>query len=138
MCRLSCVLPDLALVWGPAGRCVKSLLARYVRIQLCHYVAQQHHVSDVEFTRVPGLHLLYYIILIIIIILCDQLSAVGHTIIKDLQCFEIFAGSGNMARAFLAKLGKELHFAKYSIYICIYLYMCVCAVDIFIILQDIR
>ena len=123
MCCLSCVLPDLALVWGPAGRCVKSLLARYViRIQLCHYVAQQHHVSDVEFTRVPGLHLLYYII----IILCDQLSAVGHTIIKDLQCFEIFAGSGNMARAFLAKLGKELHFAKYSVYICMYISLYVC------------
>ena len=26
---------------------------------------------------------------------------------EDLQCFEVFAGSGNMARAFSAKLGKE-------------------------------
>ena len=133
MCRLSCVLPDLALVYGVLQDVVSRVCLRGIRIQLCHYVAQQHHVSDVEFTRVPGLHLLY---------LCDQFSAVGHTIIQDLQCFEIFAGSGNMARAFVAKLGKELHFAKYSIYIYIYvytsLYICVCAVDIFIILQDIR
>ena len=70
-----------------------------LRLHFTRYVAQMKDKSNLDFTRATLQQIAAFIGTRVLLKL--------HYIIEDAECFELFSGSANMARAFSDVVGKD-------------------------------